>query len=70
MRAIPFENAAAFGSSVQIGLFSYARSGCMTYPSEAQEGKIRSRAESQIAMTPPEYLLEAHIMAAKPADRG
>src|SRR3954451_13497690 len=41
----------------------------MTYPSEAQQGKIRARAESQIARTPPDYLLEAHMMAAKPADR-
>src|SRR3954451_17819441 len=41
----------------------------MTYPSEAQQGKIRARADSQIARTPPEYLLEAHMMAAKPADR-
>ena len=41
----------------------------MTYPSEAQQGKIRARAESQVAMTPPDYLLEAHMMAAKPADR-
>ena len=40
-----------------------------TYPSEAQQGKIRARAESQVAMTPPDYLLEAHMMAAKPADR-
>ena len=41
----------------------------MTYPNEAQQGKIRARAESQVAMTPPDYLLEAHMMAAKPADR-
>ncbi len=41
----------------------------ITYPSEPQQQKIRARAESQIARTPPEYLLEAHMMAAKPADR-
>jgi NAD(P)-dependent dehydrogenase (short-subunit alcohol dehydrogenase family) len=42
----------------------------ITYPSEPQQEKIRARAESQIARTAPEYLLEAHMMAAKPADRG
>ena len=42
----------------------------ITAPSEPQQEKIRSRADSQIAMTAPEYLLEAHMMAAKPADRG
>jgi NAD(P)-dependent dehydrogenase (short-subunit alcohol dehydrogenase family) len=42
----------------------------ITYPSEPQQAKIRARAESQIAMSPPEYLLEAHMMAAKPAERG
>ena len=45
----------------------------ITYPSEPQQEKIRARAESQIARTPPDYLLEAHMMAAKPAkpaDRG
>ena len=41
----------------------------ITYPSEPQQAKIRARAESQMAMTPPDYLLEAHMMAAKPADR-
>ena len=41
----------------------------MTYPNEAQQVKIRARAASQVAMTPPDYLLEAHMMAAKPADR-
>ena len=42
----------------------------ITYPSEPQQEKIRARADSQIARTPPDYLLEAHMMAAKPADRG
>jgi NAD(P)-dependent dehydrogenase (short-subunit alcohol dehydrogenase family) len=42
----------------------------ITAPSEPQQEKIRARADSQIAMTAPEYLLEAHMMAAKPADRG
>jgi NAD(P)-dependent dehydrogenase (short-subunit alcohol dehydrogenase family) len=42
----------------------------ITYPSEPQQAKIRARAESQIARTAPEYLLEAHMMAAKPTERG
>jgi NAD(P)-dependent dehydrogenase (short-subunit alcohol dehydrogenase family) len=42
----------------------------ITAPSDAQQAKIRARAESQIAMTAPEYLLEANLMAAKPADKG
>jgi NAD(P)-dependent dehydrogenase (short-subunit alcohol dehydrogenase family) len=42
----------------------------ITYPSDPQDQRIRARAESQIARTTPDYLLEAHIMAAKPADRG
>jgi len=42
----------------------------ITAPSEPQQEKIRARAESQIAMTAPDYLLEAHMMAAKPAERG
>ena len=41
----------------------------ITYPSEPQQAKIRARADSQIARTAPEYLLEAHMMAAKPAER-
>lgn len=41
----------------------------ITAPSESQQEKIRARADSQVAMTAPEYLLEAHMMAAKPADR-
>ena len=40
----------------------------ITAPSDAQQAKIRARAESQIAMTAPEYLLEANLMAAKPTD--
>ena len=42
----------------------------ITAPSEPQQEKIRARADSQISMTAPEYLLEAHMMAAKPAERG
>jgi NAD(P)-dependent dehydrogenase (short-subunit alcohol dehydrogenase family) len=42
----------------------------ITAPSETQQEKIRARADSQISMTAPEYLLEAHMMAAKPAERG
>jgi NAD(P)-dependent dehydrogenase (short-subunit alcohol dehydrogenase family) len=38
----------------------------ITAPSEAQDAKIRARAESQIAMTAPEYLLETNLMASKP----
>jgi NAD(P)-dependent dehydrogenase (short-subunit alcohol dehydrogenase family) len=38
----------------------------ITVPSEPQQEKIRARAESQIAMTAPDYLLEAHMMAARP----
>jgi NAD(P)-dependent dehydrogenase (short-subunit alcohol dehydrogenase family) len=41
----------------------------ITAPSEAQQEKIRARAESQIRMTDPEYLLEANMMASKPADK-
>jgi NAD(P)-dependent dehydrogenase (short-subunit alcohol dehydrogenase family) len=39
----------------------------ITAPAEAQEAKIRARAESQIAMTAPEYLLETNLMASKPS---
>jgi len=39
----------------------------ITVPSERQQEKIRARAESQIAMTAPDYLLEANLMAARPA---
>jgi NAD(P)-dependent dehydrogenase (short-subunit alcohol dehydrogenase family) len=38
----------------------------ITVPSEPQQEKIRARAESQIAMTAPDYLLEANLMAARP----
>jgi len=38
----------------------------ITAPAEAQEAKIRARAESQIAMTAPDYLLETNLMASKP----
>jgi NAD(P)-dependent dehydrogenase (short-subunit alcohol dehydrogenase family) len=38
----------------------------ITARAEAQEAKIRARAESQIAMTAPEYLLETNLMASKP----
>src|SRR5262249_4381166 len=41
----------------------------ITVPSEAQQEKIRARAESQIAMTAPEYLVEANMMAARPATK-
>ena len=41
----------------------------ITAPSEPQQAKIRARADSQIAMSAPEYLLEANLMASKPADR-
>jgi NAD(P)-dependent dehydrogenase (short-subunit alcohol dehydrogenase family) len=42
----------------------------ITYRSEPQQEKIRARADSQIGRTAPEYLLEKHMMAAKPAERG
>jgi NAD(P)-dependent dehydrogenase (short-subunit alcohol dehydrogenase family) len=38
----------------------------ITARAEAQEAKIRARAESQIAMTAPDYLLETNLMASKP----
>jgi NAD(P)-dependent dehydrogenase (short-subunit alcohol dehydrogenase family) len=41
----------------------------ITAPSEPQQAKIRARAESQIAMSDPDYLLEANMMASKPADK-
>jgi NAD(P)-dependent dehydrogenase (short-subunit alcohol dehydrogenase family) len=41
----------------------------ITAPSEVQQGKIRARADSQIAMTAPDYLLEANLMTSKPADK-
>ena len=39
----------------------------ITAPSEPQQAKIRARAESQIAMSAPGYLLEANLMASKPS---
>ncbi len=41
----------------------------ITAPSEVQQTKIRARADSQIAMTAPDYLLEANLMTSKPADK-
>ena len=41
----------------------------ITASSEVQQAKIRARAESQIAMTPPEYLLEANLMASDPTKK-
>jgi NAD(P)-dependent dehydrogenase (short-subunit alcohol dehydrogenase family) len=41
----------------------------ITAPSEAQQAKIRARADSQIAMTPPDYLLEANLMASDPSKK-
>ena len=40
----------------------------ITASSEAQQDKIRARAASQVAMSEPSYLLEANMMATKPAD--
>jgi NAD(P)-dependent dehydrogenase (short-subunit alcohol dehydrogenase family) len=39
----------------------------ITAPSEAQEAKIHARATSQIEKSTPEYLLEVHMMASRPA---
>jgi NAD(P)-dependent dehydrogenase (short-subunit alcohol dehydrogenase family) len=39
----------------------------ITAPSEVQQGKIHARATSQIEQTPPDYLLEANMMASRPA---
>ena len=41
----------------------------ITVPSEDQQAKIRARATSQIDMTDPEYLLQANLMASKPAGK-
>lgn len=38
-------------------------------PNDEQSAKIRARAESQIAMTPPEYLLEVNLMTGKEAGK-
>jgi NAD(P)-dependent dehydrogenase (short-subunit alcohol dehydrogenase family) len=39
----------------------------ITAPSDVQQAKIRARADSQIAMTAPDYLLEATTLTAKPS---
>jgi NAD(P)-dependent dehydrogenase (short-subunit alcohol dehydrogenase family) len=41
----------------------------ITAPNEDQQAKIRARATSQIEMTPPDYLLEANLMATRPSDK-
>lgn len=41
----------------------------ITAPNPDQQAKIQARAASQIEMTPPDYLLEANMMAAKPEDK-
>ena len=41
----------------------------ITAPSDAQQAKIRARADSQIAMSAPDYLLEANLMTSKPAEK-
>jgi NAD(P)-dependent dehydrogenase (short-subunit alcohol dehydrogenase family) len=41
----------------------------ITAPNEGQQAKIRARADSQIAMTPPDYLLEANLMASDPSKK-
>ena len=53
-------------------LRGHPRTTCSGSPrrASAQQAKIRARAESQIAMTTPDYLLEANMMTAKPAERG
>ncbi len=40
----------------------------ITVPQDRQQQKIRDRATSQIDGSPPEYLLEANMMASKPID--
>lgn len=42
----------------------------ITVPNEQQQAKIRARAESQVAMTPPSYLLEQNLMASDPNKKG
>ena len=39
----------------------------ITVPNELQQEKIRARAASQVEMTKPDYLLEANLMASRPA---
>ena len=41
----------------------------ITAPSEPQQAKIQARATSQIEMTPPDYLLEANLMASRPGTK-
>lgn len=41
----------------------------ITVPNERQQQKIQERATSQIEMTAPDYLLEANLMASRPAGR-
>jgi NAD(P)-dependent dehydrogenase (short-subunit alcohol dehydrogenase family) len=41
----------------------------ITAASDDQQAKIRARATSQIEMTPPDYLLETNLMAARPSDK-
>ena len=40
-----------------------------TYPSERQETQLRARVESQIAQTPPDYLLNVNLMARAPSKK-
>jgi NAD(P)-dependent dehydrogenase (short-subunit alcohol dehydrogenase family) len=42
----------------------------ITVPDDSQKAKIQARASSQIEMTPPEYLLEANLMTARPQTGG
>ncbi len=42
----------------------------ITAPSEDQQAKIRARADSQIAMTSPDYLLGLNLMTTKPGTKG
>jgi NAD(P)-dependent dehydrogenase (short-subunit alcohol dehydrogenase family) len=39
----------------------------ITVPNADQQAKIRARAESQVEMTPPEYLLETNLMTGRAA---
>jgi hypothetical protein len=41
----------------------------ITVPHAQQQQKIRERAASQIDGSPPEYLLEANLMASRPLDK-
>ena len=42
----------------------------ITASSEAQQQKITARAASQVAQTPPDYLLEKNLMASDPTKKG